>query len=233
MTDTREPRPGGDVVVYEAPDGEVALDVRLEQETVWLTQRQMADVFRTSLDNISLHLKNVFADRELDRAATTEDFSVVRPEGNRRVRRRIRHYNLDAIISVGYRVNSKRAVRFRQWATRTLREHLVNGYTLNQRRLAEHGLQEARETLHLLARTLRNQDLVEDTGRAVLELVTRYADTWRLLLLFLLYLRQEGLNHDLNPQALTALTLLIAESAPANKDLLIRLMVHLLAGPEV
>lgn len=94
------------------------------------------------------------------------------------------HYNLDAIISVGYRVNSRRAVRFRQWATRTLREHLVSGYTLNQRRLAERGLREAGETLDLLARTLQNQALVEDTGRAVLELVTRYADTWRLLLEF-------------------------------------------------
>jgi len=182
VTDNREPRPGGEVVVYEAPNGEVSLDVRLEQETVWLTRRPMADVFRTSLDNISLHLKNVFADGELDRGATTEDFSVVRSEGDRRVRRRIRHYNLDAIISVGYRVSSKRAVRFRQWATRTLREHLVSGYTLNQRRLAERGLREARDTLDLLARTLRNQAPVEDTGRAVLQLVTRYADTWRLLL---------------------------------------------------
>ena len=300
MTDAHESRPGGEVVVYEAPNGDVSLDVRLEQETVWLTQRQMADVFRTSVDNVGLHLKNVFAEGELDRAATTEDFSVVRSEGNRRVRRVLTHYNLDAIISVGYRVSSKRAVRFRQWATRTLREH---------------------------------QALVEDTGRAVLELVTRYADTWRLLLeydedrleapagtrppsaaldhartvaaiadfravliargeastlfgnprgealeailgnveqtmfgeplyrsreekaanllyflvkdhpftdgnkrigslLFLLYLRQEGLHHDLNPQALTALTLLIAESSPANKDLMIRLIVNLLADSE-
>lgn len=156
--------------------------MRLEQETVWLTQRQMAEVFRTGRDNISLHLKNVFADGELDRTATTKDFSVVRSEGRRRVRRALTHYNLDAIISVGYRVNSRRAVRFRQWATRTLREHLVGGYTLNERRLAERGLREARETLDLLARTLRNQALVEDTGRAVLELVTRYADTWRRLL---------------------------------------------------
>ena len=170
MTDAHESRPGGEVVVYEAPNGDVSLDVRLEQETVWLTQRQMADVFRTSLDNVGLHLKNIFAAGELDRAATTEDFSVVRSEGNRRVRRVVTHYNLDAIISVGYRVSSKRAVRFRQWATRTLREHLVSGYTFNERRLAERGLQEARDTLALLTRTLRNQALVEDTGRAVLEL---------------------------------------------------------------
>lgn len=333
MTATPEPRPGGEVVVYEAPNGDVSLDVRLEQETVWLTRGQMATVFASTSENVRQHLRNIFVDGELEESATTKDFLLVRSEGDRRVRRRIRHYNLDAIISVGYRVNSKRAVRFRQWATRTLREHLVRGYTLNERRLAERGLREARDTLDLLTRTLRNQALVEDTGRAVLELVARYADTWRLLLeydedrleapvgtrppsaaldhaqavaaiadfrtaliargeastlfgnprgealeailgnveqtmfgeplyrtreekaanllyflvkdhpftdgnkrigslLFLLYLCQEGLHHDLNPQALTALTLLIAESAPANKDLMIRLIVNLLADSE-
>lgn len=98
------------------------------------------------------------------------------------VRRSLKHYNLDAIISVGYRVSSKRAVRFRQWATRTLREHLVRGYTLNEKRLAERGLKEARDTLDLLARTLTQQALVDDTGAAVLDLIRGYADTWRLLL---------------------------------------------------
>ena len=142
------------VVVYEAADGEVRVDVRLERETVWLTQRQMGDVFLTSTDNVGLHLKNIFADGELQEKATTEDFSVVQMEGGRRVRRRLRHYSLDAIISVGYRVNSKRGVRFRQWATRTLRDHLVRGYTMHERRLAERGIDEARQTLDLLATTL-------------------------------------------------------------------------------
>ena len=107
---------------------------------------------------------------------------LVRTEGRRRVQRAVAHYNLDAIISVGYRVNSKRAVRLRQWATRTLREFLVRGYVLNERRLAERGLREARETLDLLARTLRSQSLVSGTGEAVLDIITGYADTWRLLL---------------------------------------------------
>ncbi len=332
MTDIHEVHPGGEVVVYEGPDGEGALDVRLEQETVWLTREQMAAVFASTTENIRQHLRNIFADGELEESATTKDFLVVRFEGARRVRRRIGHYNLDAIISVGYRVSSKRAVRFRQWATRTLRKHLVSGYTLNHGRLAERGLREARGSLDLLARTLRNQALVDDTGRAVLELITGYADTWRLLLeydedrlmtppgarpatsalehpravaaiakfkrdlmasgeaselfgnprgealeailgnieqtmfgeplygsreekaahvlyfivkdhpftdgnkrigalLFLLYAAQEGIEHGLNPQALTALTLLIAESAPADKDLMVRLIVNLLAEP--
>ena len=143
--------PGGEVVVYESPDGEVRVDVRLEQETVWLSQRDMATVFGTSIDNVGLHLKNIFSDEELSEKATTEDFSVVRTEGRRRVRRRVKHYDLDAIISVGYRVNSRRGVRFRQWATRTLGEHLVRGFTANERKLAERGLDEARQTLARLA----------------------------------------------------------------------------------
>ena len=120
------------VVVYETPDGEMRVDVRLDQETVWLTQRQMSEVFQTSSDNVGLHLKNVFADGELEESATTEDFSVVQTEGKRQVRRALKHYNLDAIISVGYRVNSKRGVQFRQWATHTLRDHLVRGYTVHK-----------------------------------------------------------------------------------------------------
>ena len=111
------PAPGGEVVVYEAPGGEVRVDVRLEQETVWLTQRQMAEVLQTSTDNISLHLRNIHSDGELEESATTEDFSTVRTEGKRQVRRVLKHHNLGAIISVGYRVNSRPGVRFLQWAT--------------------------------------------------------------------------------------------------------------------
>ena len=146
--------PSGEVIVYEASDGAARVDVRVDRDTVWLTQRQMAEVFDTSTDNVGLHVKNIFQDGELEEKATAEDFSVVQTEGQRRVRRNLRHYNLDAIISVGYRVNSKRGVRFRQWATHTLREHLIRGYTMNEQRLAERGLREARETLDLLSWTL-------------------------------------------------------------------------------
>jgi len=147
--------PGGQVLVYEAPDGEVRVDVRLERETVWLTQQQMAELFDTSTDNVGLHLKNIFSSNELEESATTEDFSVVQKEGKRRAQRSLKHYNLDAIISVGYRVSSTRGVRFRQWATHTLRDHLLRGYTLNERRLRERGLSEIEQTLDLLARTLK------------------------------------------------------------------------------
>lgn len=319
------------MVLFEAKDGQIRLDVKFDHETVWLTQRQMAELFDTSADNIGLHLKNVFLVGELGEPATTEDFSVVQTEGRRKVTRKVKHYNLDAIISVGYRVNSTRGVQFRQWATHVLREHLVRGYSFNQTRLAERGLLEARQTLDLLARTLQNQGLVDSTGRAVLDLIVGYADTWRLLLeydearlasppgtrpssgvldfarasaaimdfkrelmarheatplfgslrgaalegilgsieqtmfgeglyrsreekaanllylvikdhpfsdgnkrigsfLFMLYLQQEGIANQLNPSALTALALLIAESAPANKELMVRLIMNLLGG---
>ena len=183
MNDERpEAATGGEVAVYEDAGGEVRVDVRLERETVWLTQRQMAEVFDSTPENVLMHLRNVFASGELGAEATTKEFLAVQTEGRRKVRRRLKHYNLDAIISVGYRVNTRRGVRFRQWATRTLHGHLVQGFTVNERRLAERGLREARETLDLLARTLGNQALVDDTGRAVLDLIAGYADTWRLLL---------------------------------------------------
>jgi hypothetical protein len=142
------------IVIFES--GDEPVQVRLEGETVWLTQAQMAELFDTSTDNISLHLKNIYSDKELQEPATTEDFSVVRQEGVRQVKRQLKHYNLDAIISVGYRVNSSRATRFRQWATGVLRQHLVEGYTLNQQRLQERGI-EFEQALDLLSRTLANQ----------------------------------------------------------------------------
>lgn len=172
--------PGGEVLVYEAPDGGVRVDVRLDHDTVWLTQRQMAELFDSSTDNIGLHLKNVFADSELEESATTEDFSVVQSEGRRRVRRQIKHYNLDAIISVGYRVNSRRGVRFRQWATTTLREHLVRGYTLNRQRF-ENNARELEAALALVRKTAAGAALSGDQGRGLIDIIARYTQTFILL----------------------------------------------------
>jgi prophage maintenance system killer protein len=170
----------GEIIIYETETNRV--EVRLEAETVWLTQRQMAELFDTSSDNISLHLKNIYAGRELEQTATTEDFSAVQKEGGRTVRRNRKHYNLDAIISVGYRVNSKSGVRFRQWATKVLRQHFIQGFTTNERRLAEKGLSEMEQAVALLSRTLQRHELVTDEGKAVLDVVSRYAKSWSLLL---------------------------------------------------
>ena len=124
--------PQNQIVVYQ-PDKTVRLEVRLENETVWLTQAQMATLFGCSTDNVGLHLKNIYACGELDRNSTAEESSVVQVEGRRKVSRRVSFYNLDAIISVGYRVNSVLGVKFRQWATRILKDYLLHGQALNQR----------------------------------------------------------------------------------------------------
>lgn len=171
---------GGEILVYEAADGSVRVEVRLEQDTVWLTQRQMSELFESSTDNIGLHLKNIFSDNELKESATTEDFSVVQSEGGRRVHRRIKHYNLDAIISVGYRVNSHRGIRFRQWATSTLREHLVRGYTLNRQRL-EQNSRELESALALVRKTASSEALTGDQGRGLVDIIARYTQTFLLL----------------------------------------------------
>lgn len=112
--EAQETAPGGEVAVYESGDGEVRVDVCLDRETVWLTQRQMAEVFDTTPENILMHLRNVFADGELEAEATTKKFLAVRIEGRRRLRRRLKHCNLDAPVWVGYRVNSRRGGRFRR-----------------------------------------------------------------------------------------------------------------------
>lgn len=122
-------------IIYQSEDGKTRLDVRFVDETVWLTQALMAELFSTTPENVLMHLKNIFSDGELDQNATTKDFLVVRQEGSRQVKRSLKHYNLDAIISVGYRVQSHTATRFRQWATRQLREYIVKGFVLDDERL--------------------------------------------------------------------------------------------------
>ncbi|MEN8132544.1 MAG: RhuM family protein [Pseudomonadota bacterium] len=317
-----------DIIIFESNAQPV--EVRLEGETVWLTQRQMAELFATTPENVLMHLKNVFKDGELEEPTTSKDFLAVRQEGKRQVKRKLKHYNLDAVISVGYRVNSTRATSFRQWATRVLRDHLTQGYSLNEHRLNQQGLAELEQAMDLLGKTLTRQELVNDIGREVVGLILGYAKTWRLLLdydegklaipagaqpsrgvlgleearraldalagelrergeaselfardrgdgmtailgnieqtmfgdplyktreeraahllyfviknhpfsdgnkrsgafLFLLYLRQEGMRLTLDENGLTALTLLIAESDPKAKDLMVRLVMNLLA----
>ena len=168
------------IQLYTSADGKISLRVSLDIETVWLNQTQMAELFDTSTDNISLHLKNIYTEHELDENSTTEVFSVVRQEGKRQVQRSLKHYNLDAIISVGYRISSKRATQFRQWATQTLKQFLVQGYAINQKRLQEKGV-EFSQAVALLSQTLTNQALISDEGKAVIGVVQDYARTWSLL----------------------------------------------------
>ena len=172
----------GEIVLYEAADGQIRLDVRVEQETVWLSQAQMAELFGRERSVITKHLRNVYSEGELAVEGTSAKLAQVQTEGGRTVTREVDHYNLDAILSVGYRVNSKRGTQFRIWATRTLRDHVLQGYSLNERRLREKGLDEIEQAVALLARTLDHHALVTGEGRAVLDVVQQYARSWRLLL---------------------------------------------------
>lgn len=313
-----------EILIYEDPNAAGTVQVRLEGETIWLNQEQMAQVFERERSVITKHVRNVFRDAELDEKSNVQNLHIAGSD------KPVRFYNLDVVLAVGYRVNSRRGIQFRQWATDVLRQHLVQGYTFNQQRLAERGLTEAQQALALLSRTLQANALVDETGQAILNLITGYAKTWRLLLqydedslllppgcqqargvlshakaraaiaqlkkdlfqreeatslfgaergealagilgsieqtmfgeplyktreeraahllyfvikdhpfsdgnkrigsfLFLLYLQQEGMIMGMNRTALIALALLIAESAPANKDLLVRLVVNLLS----
>ncbi len=118
-------------LIYNTPEGNVAINAVIKNETIWLTQKLMAELFDCTTDNISLHLRNIYKEGELSKFATSEEFSVVQQEGSRNVTRKIAFYNLDAIISVGYRVNSRRATQFRIWATKILREYMIKGFVLD------------------------------------------------------------------------------------------------------
>lgn len=318
-----------ELVIFEGDKQPV--EVRLEGDTVWLSLQQLADLFERDKSVISRHLKNIFDSKELDRVRTVAKHATVQREGKREVARDIEFFNLDVIISVGYRVNSARATRFRQWATCVLREHLTQGYSLGEHRLAQQGMAELEQAVTLLSQTLERQELVTDIGREAVGIIMRYARTWRLLLdydegkltapagqrdpraglsvadarqaldalgdelksrgeatelfacdrgdnlaailgnieqtmfgepvyasaearaahllyflikdhpfsdgnkrsgafLLLLYLRKQGLELTLNEQGLTALTLLIAESDPKAKELMVRLTINLLSS---
>jgi prophage maintenance system killer protein len=168
-------KPANQLVIFD--DANQPVQVRLDGETLWLTQRQMAEVFATTPENVVMHLKNIFREGELDEAATAKDFLAVQMEGKRQVQRRLKHYNLDAIISIGYRVNSTRATRFRQWATRVLREHLTQGYSLDRERF-EKNAAELEAALQLVRKAAAGEALTANQGRGLVDVIARYTHTF-------------------------------------------------------
>ena len=161
---------GGEIVLYQAPDGSVKLDVRLERDTIWLSLNQMALLFERDKSVISRHLRNIYREGELDMESTVAFFATVQDEGSRQVTRRVEYYNLDAIISVGYRVNSKRGTQFRIWATQVLRDHILKGYTVNERRL-----QELQQTIKLVSSLADRRTLSGEEATGLLRVVRDYA----------------------------------------------------------
>lgn len=315
------------IVIYQSANGEVALDIKLHDETLWLSMNQIANLFGRDKSVISRHLKNIFYTGELEASSVVANFATTAADGKTYD---VDYYNLDAIISVGYRVNSKRGTQFRQWSSRILKEHLIKGYTLNQQQLNQKSITELGQTIDLLSKTMINQGLVNDIGIGALQIIKEYTKTWDILrrfdedrltndkiqntdgdiigyteaiaaisllkeelfsnkelshffgqernnslksilgsieqtfggellyttlheraanllyliikdhpfndgnkrigcLLFLMYLKKSGLNlKTIGNNALIALALLIAESNPSQKDLMIQLIMHLL-----
>ena len=127
----------GEIVIYQTEDQKTALEVRLQEDTVWLSQKELSELFMKEVPTINEHIRNIYKEDELDKNSTIRKFRIVRAEGKRQVAREIEFYSLDMIISVGYRVNSKRGTQFRIWATQTLKDHLAKGYTINEKRLQE------------------------------------------------------------------------------------------------
>lgn len=164
-----------EVLIYQTTDNQTQVDVRFESETVWLSQKQMSLLFDKDSDTISLHLKNIFQEAELEESSTTEYFSVVQKEGKRSVERNIKFYNLDAIISVGYRVSSKKGTQFRQWATQRLKDYLVRGYALNEKRLIVNKAQFLQTLEDLKILTENNLQL---ETKDVLTLIQSFSDTF-------------------------------------------------------
>ena len=162
------------IVIYQTEDGQTQIDVRLENETVWLTQAQMAELFQTDRTSIVRHINNIYKVEELARESTCAKIAQVQIEGKRTVKRNIPYFNLDMIISVGYRVNSKRGVKFRLWANRVLKDYLVKGYAVNER-IRHEQIGELRQLVSMLGRTIQNQEVISnDETTALFEVVTDY-----------------------------------------------------------
>ncbi|WP_379025316.1 RhuM family protein [Parapedobacter deserti] len=166
------------IEIYQSKDGQTLVEVRFEQDTIWLTQAQIAKLFETTPQNITMHLRSIYNEYELEEIATCKDFLQVRKEGNRTIKRNQKHYNLDAIISIGYRVKSIQATQFRIWATQRLREYLVQGYAINERRLAQkqQEVQTLKDGIRILSRAIEKQPT---DGQ--LDWLTRFAKGLELL----------------------------------------------------
>jgi len=166
-----------EIIIYQTTDNKIRIQTRLEDETVWLTQDQMAELFQSSRVNITEHIQHIYAENELIQKATCRKFRRVQTEGKRVVQRNIEHYNLDLIISVGYRVKSKIATQFRIWATSILKNHLVKGYSLNENRLKIQAqkYRELQNSVKLLENVLLLDEITQKQARGIIEVITDYA----------------------------------------------------------
>src|SRR5690606_12942901 len=168
-------KPTAEIIIYDSAEARV--EVRVERDNIWLSLQQLAELFGRDKSVISRHLRGIFASGELERAATVAKNATVQREGTRKVVREIEYYNLDVIISVGYRVKSQQGTRFRQWATRVLREHLTQGYSLDRQRF-EHNAAELEAALALVKKAAAGEALTADQGRGLVDVIAHYTQTF-------------------------------------------------------
>lgn len=164
----------GEIIIYQTSDGQTELDVRLEGDTVWLSQAQLAQLLQVRPQNITMHIRNVYREGELERSATCKNFLQIQNEGGRLITRNIKFYNLDVIISVGYRVKSLRGTQFRIWANRVLKEYLIKGYAIN-RNAKQEQLDELKRTISVMSNVLAAKSVTKDEAVGLLKVISDYA----------------------------------------------------------
>lgn len=167
----------GEIVIYKNENGNISFEAKLEDETIWLTQDMMAKLFETTSQNITMHIKNIYEEEELEQISTCKDFLQVRKEGKRAVSRKLAFYNLDMILSVGYRIKSKTATQFRKWATTVLKEYMTKGYAINEHKLKQEQdkVKTLQDTIKLLSRSLEYQVQSLDEAKDVAKLMDNFA----------------------------------------------------------
>ncbi|MGB7402915.1 MAG: virulence protein RhuM/Fic/DOC family protein [Arcobacter sp.] len=241
------------IIIYE--DGNVELSTKVENDTLWLSQKQLCELFERDKSVISRHIRNIFKDEELDKDLTVAKNATVQKEGTREVLREVEYYNLDMIISVGYRINSKKATQFRQWATKVLKQYLINGYALNKDRLQKQKLDELDKTLQLIKSNIESKELNSEVSKGFVEIISTYAKEQKAsnllyyiikghpfndgnkrigAYLFILFLSKNNSLYKsngelkINDNALASLALLVATSKPEQKDIIIKLIMNIL-----
>jgi len=173
----------GEIIIYKTADKQTQVEVTFDNETVWLTQYQLAELLSTDRTSVQKHISNIYKTGELSQKQTCAKIAQVRQEGKKTVKRDVLHYNLDLIISVGYRVNSKRGTQFRQWATQRLKDYLIKGYAVNEKRLkaSQQKLSDLKKSMSLLENVVRQKELTSDEALGLLKVVTAYSHALDLL----------------------------------------------------
>lgn len=166
-----------EIKIYKTKEGNTSIKVKLENDTVWLNQYQLEKLFETNRTSINRHISNIYRSQELKEKSTCAKITQVQDEGNRAIKRNIKHYNLDLIIAVGYRVNSKKGTEFRKWANEVLKDYLVKGYVVNQKRLEKQveQLSQLQETVRILSNTVYHKELSTDESKGLLQIISDYS----------------------------------------------------------